>query len=458
MSARDLRDVLRGGDSDGGREAAGRVADGALELHADLLGRPEQSLAARHVEERLVEAQRLDARRELAEQPHDRRRDLLVALEARRHDERLRAELARARHRHRAADSERPRLVARSQHDAARAGRADQVAAGRGAQGRRAARPPRRTHPCRRERSRAATSRPSCGSSRALAAQPLELVDRLRPVAFSAGARATDPRAACPRSGIAGSNSSRCRRNECAALSCRRRGTATHNAHGRPSRRRNAVTLLGNSPPLCVAQPRRPLREHVERRSMQARALLVREPRRQHHRRQPRAMQDLVGVRVADAAQEPRVGQRALERVVAAAQRRKEFASRSRPRSRDRRDRAPRARRRRARRTATRASWCPPRSTTARRCRSRARARRASSSCPARTGAIGSGPRSSNGSRARGRSRIRSRSACRADGDPTTRRPTASSIRGSTLRSRNGEMTRARSRRRPSIRSRSAER
>ena len=42
---------------------------------------------------------------------------------------------------------------------------------------------------------------------------------------------------------------------------------------------------------------------------------------RQRDRREPRAVQDLVGVGVADAAEEARIGERALERVVLAAQR-----------------------------------------------------------------------------------------------------------------------------------------
>ena len=41
----------------------------------------------------------------------------------------------------------------------------------------------------------------------------------------------------------------------------------------------------------------------------------------QAHRRESRRMQDLVGVGVADAAEEPRIGKRALERVILALQR-----------------------------------------------------------------------------------------------------------------------------------------
>ena len=67
---------------------------------------------------------------------------------------------------------------------------------------------------------------------------------------------------------------------------------------------------------------------------------LVGEPRRQPQRRQPRRVEDLVGVRVADAAEEARVGQRALERVVLARERRGERVERRRQRRRGRRDRA----------------------------------------------------------------------------------------------------------------------
>src|SRR5262245_884044 len=45
------------------------------------------------------------------------------------------------------------------------------------------------------------------------------------------------------------------------------------------------------------------------------------QPAREHHRRQARAVEDLVGIRIADAAQEPRVGERALERVALARER-----------------------------------------------------------------------------------------------------------------------------------------
>ena len=90
-------------------------------------------------------------------------------------------------------------------------------------------------------------------------------------------------------------------------------------------------------------------REHrARRRRTAARSPRRRELLRQRHRREPRAVQDLVGVGVADAAEEPRIGQRALERVVLARERR--------ARTRRAWRRAARARRDRARASAARAA------------------------------------------------------------------------------------------------------
>ena len=103
--------------------------------------------------------------------------------------------------------------------------------------------------------------------------------------------------------------------------------------HGWPKRpctaipSRNAVTFSGNPSPASRAQPLGPLASVVARRRVQSRAIsVVVELARQLERRQPRAMQDLVRVRVADAAEEVRIGQRALERVVLAPQRRGEVS------------------------------------------------------------------------------------------------------------------------------------
>ena len=68
--------------------------------------------------------------------------------------------------------------------------------------------------------------------------------------------------------------------------------------------------------------------------------LFGREPRRQLDRREPRAVQDLVGVGVADSREDPRIGERALERVARGDQPRAKSASGSPRAPRDRPDRA----------------------------------------------------------------------------------------------------------------------
>ena len=104
------------------------------------------------VEVGLVERERLDERRHLAEDREHRGRRRLVAREVGRHDDERRAQPDGPGHRHRRADAEGARLVARRGHHAAadRAGRRPPPAC-RAATGRRAARPTRRTRPCRRE-------------------------------------------------------------------------------------------------------------------------------------------------------------------------------------------------------------------------------------------------------------------------------------------------------------------
>ena len=76
---------------------------------------------------------------------------------------------------------------------------------------------------------------------------------------------------------------------------------------------------------------------------MQPVDLLLRHPLRQLRRRHPRAVQDLVGVGVADAGEEARVRQRALDRVVLARQRLAEAGRGPRRAPRSPRGRAPRA-------------------------------------------------------------------------------------------------------------------
>ena len=85
----------------------------------------------------------------------------------------------------------------------------------------------------------------------------------------------------------------------------------------------NAVTFSGNASPASARSARRPLRERVERAPSEDRLISVGcELAGQLERRQLRAMKNLVGVRVADAAEEMRIGQRALQRVALLLQRR----------------------------------------------------------------------------------------------------------------------------------------
>ena len=118
---------------------------------------------------------------------------------------------------------------------------------------------------------------------------------------------------------------------------------------------RKAVTFSGNPSPASARSRRGPVarvaRVASNRRSISSGVELP----RQRQRREPRAVQDLVGVGVADAAEEARVGERALERVV--------LAHEPRRRTRPDRPRGPRARR--ARTAASAASPRPGGSTRA---------------------------------------------------------------------------------------------
>ena len=117
---------------------------------------------------------------------------------------------------------------------------------------------------------------------------------------------------------------------------------APQRGHGWPNRPctaislRNAVTFSGKRSP--VSARRRSIHPASVARAPRAgaRSRSSVEPRRQRERRQPRAVQDLVRVRVADAAQDARVGERALQRVVLAlrAPRRTPRAARRGPRCR----------------------------------------------------------------------------------------------------------------------------
>src|SRR5207253_361155 len=65
-----------------------------------------------------------------------------------------------------------------------------------------------------------------------------------------------------------------------------------------------------------VAQALRPFAEHFAHGCVKALDVAGRDPLRMRDRRKPRAMQDLVRICIADAAEQARVGERALERVI----------------------------------------------------------------------------------------------------------------------------------------------
>ena len=102
--------------------------------------------------------------------------------------------------------------------------------------------------------------------------------------------------------------------------------------------------------------------EHGAARVVEPRDLVVVELVVQTDRREAGAVQDLVRVGVADAAQEPRIGERALERVALAEEDARETSAGPRRAPRGRPARARRAPPRRARGGARRASSSRPRS------------------------------------------------------------------------------------------------
>ena len=87
---------------------------------------------------------------------------------------------------------------------------------------------------------------------------------------------------------------------------------------------RNAVTFSGKLVRRFCRQPVDPHREDLARRVIQARDLAVGQCRRQLHWRQPGGVEDLVGIRVADSAEDVGVGQRSLQRVILLSQSRGE--------------------------------------------------------------------------------------------------------------------------------------
>jgi phytoene dehydrogenase-like protein len=84
------------------------------------------AFSASHIDERFIQAERLDPRREVAQYSHDLGGYVGVALEAGWHDQSVRAAAQRLDHRHRAAYAVWSRLVACGQHHAAAAARTDQ--------------------------------------------------------------------------------------------------------------------------------------------------------------------------------------------------------------------------------------------------------------------------------------------------------------------------------------------
>ena len=114
--AGDLGEELGAGDPDGDRETD--VGPHPFPQPGGDLGRRAGDLEQpTHIEEGLVDRDRLDERRGVAEDREDVLAGLRVRLEVRRHDDGLGAEVARGTSTHRRADAERLRLVTRREHD-----------------------------------------------------------------------------------------------------------------------------------------------------------------------------------------------------------------------------------------------------------------------------------------------------------------------------------------------------
>ena len=122
---RDLREELVRRDADGRGEVDG-VAQRGLDARRGLDHRTVQTLGPREVEERLVDAERLDGRRERVEAREHLLRHFVVHATARRDDDRVGTPSLRDGHRLRGVTSEAPRLVRRRCDHAARAVAADQ--------------------------------------------------------------------------------------------------------------------------------------------------------------------------------------------------------------------------------------------------------------------------------------------------------------------------------------------
>ncbi|GMA19451.1 hypothetical protein GCM10025862_14720 [Arsenicicoccus piscis] len=111
----ELGDELRRGHPDRAGDPL-LVGDGVAQVLTDLRGPPERAARARHVEERLVEAERLDQRGDRAEDRHHRLGHLAVALVLGGEHDRLGAQPPGAGHRHRRGHPEGAGLIGRRQH------------------------------------------------------------------------------------------------------------------------------------------------------------------------------------------------------------------------------------------------------------------------------------------------------------------------------------------------------
>src|SRR5205807_6914741 len=78
---------------------------------------------------------------------------------------------------------------------------------------------------------------------------------------------------------------------------------------------------------LC-AQTLHPLAQRRSRGIVEPHDLLVRQPQRQSHRTELRAVEDLIRIRVADSAEQAWIGERAFERAIGRAQRGAELRER----------------------------------------------------------------------------------------------------------------------------------
>ena len=156
----------------------------------------------------------------------------------------------------------------------------------------------------------------------------LELFERARPVVLEQPRQR--PVGEQLAAGLArrDSSSPRSRRSGCAAPGCRRPGTACRSGRARPSPRETRHLLRKRVAGLRQSAARATSSACRRRRSVQARDLRVGHLRGQLHRRHPRGVQDLVRVGVADAAEQMRIGQRALDGVILAAQRARELLAR----------------------------------------------------------------------------------------------------------------------------------